>query len=140
MGNPNLDKQYIGGFLSIILALFTKIMDWKEHLKYIYFDLKNPISYSGPTKIYHHLKKEGKYKVGLSAIKQWLQDIDAYSLQRPQRYKIKTNKVISQGIDFLWDADLADGSSLSDENDDFKFVLVTIDDFSSICLGQTFEE
>lgn len=64
-------------------------MNWKEHLKHIYFDVKNPISYAGPTKIYHYLKKEAKYTVGLSAIKQWLQDIDAYSLQRPQRYILR---------------------------------------------------
>lgn len=110
-------------------------MDWKKHLKSIYFDVKNlknnlEKSYSGPTKIYRYLKKEGKYNVGLSAIKQWLQEIDAYSLQRPQRYKIKTNRVISQGLDFLWDADLADVTSLSKENVDLKFLLVAIGDFS----------
>ena len=105
-------------------------MSWKEHLNSIYFDVKNPISYAGPTKTYRFLKKEGKYKVGLSAIKQWLQDIDAYSLQRPQRYNVKTNRVISQGIDFLWDADLADVGSLSEENDGFKFLLISIDVFS----------
>lgn len=55
-------------------------MDWKEHLKSIYF------GYLGPTDIYRYLKKKEKYIVGLSAIKQWLQVIDAYSLQRPQRY------------------------------------------------------
>lgn len=55
-------------------------MDWKEHLKSICF------GYLGPTNIYRYLKKKEKYKVWLSAIKQWLQDIDAYNLQRPQRY------------------------------------------------------
>mgnify|MGYP003688985447 CR=1 FL=1 len=58
-------------------------MNWKEHLKNIYFDVKNPISYAGPTKIYQYLKNEGKYKVGLTPIKQCLKDIDAFSLQRP---------------------------------------------------------
>ena len=105
-------------------------MSWKKHLNSIYFDVKNPISYAGPTKIYRFLKKEGKYKVGLSAIKQWLQDIDAYRLQRPQRYKVKTNRVISQGIDFLSDADLADVGSLFEKNYDYKFLLVVIDVFS----------
>lgn len=51
--------------------------------------MKNPISYAGRTKIYHYLKKEAKYSVGLSAIKQWLQGIDAYSFQRPQRYILR---------------------------------------------------
>lgn len=55
-------------------------MDWKEHLKSICF------GYLGPINIYRYFKKKEKYKVWLSAIKQWLQDIDAYNLQRPQRY------------------------------------------------------
>ena len=106
------------------------MMSWKEHLERIYFDLKSPISFSGPTKIYNYLKKEGKYKVSLQAIRRWLQDIDAYSLQRPLRYKFKTRRVISQGIDALWDADLADVSNLSKYNNGIKFLMVVVDTFS----------
>lgn len=103
---------------------------WKEHLESIYFDLDSPISYAGPTKIYKYLKKEGKYNVGLHAIRKWLQDVDAYSLQRPVRYKFKTRRVISQGIDFLWDVDLADVSNLAKHNDGVRYLLVAIDVFS----------
>ena len=67
--------------------------------------------------------------MGLTAIKQWLQDIDAYILQRPQRYKFKMNRVVSQGIDFLWDVNLPDVSALSKENDNTKYILVAIDVF-----------
>ena len=102
-------------------------MSWKTHLESVYFDLKSPISFSGPTKIYNYLKKEGKYDVSLHAIRRWLQDIDAYSLQRPLRYKFKTRRVISQGIDALWDADLADVSNLAKYNDGIKYLLVAID-------------
>ena len=105
-------------------------MSWKDHLRQIYFDVKNPISYAGPTKILRYLRKEGRYSVGLSAIKQWLQDIDAYSLQRPHRYKFKRNRVISQGLDYLFDVDLADVSNLAGENDGVKYLLVVIDVFS----------
>ncbi|XP_060554445.1 uncharacterized protein LOC132715460 [Ruditapes philippinarum] len=105
-------------------------MSWKDHLKTIYFDLHSPISYAGPEKIYKFLKKEGKYKVGIHAIRQWLQNVDAYSLQRPLRYKFKTRKVISQGLDFLWDVDLADISSLAKGNDQIRYLFIAIDVFS----------
>ena len=105
-------------------------MSWKKHLENIYFDLKSPISYAGPTKIYRYLKNEGRYKVGLHAIRKWLQDIDAYSLQRPLRYRFKTRRVISQGIDALWDVDLADVSNLAKHNDGIRYLLVAIDVFS----------
>jgi len=55
-------------------------MAWKEYLKHIYFDVTNPISFAGPTKIYNYLRKEGTFQVSLYAIKQWLQDIDSYAL------------------------------------------------------------
>ena len=55
----------------------------------------------------------GKYKVSLHDIRKWVRDVNAYSLQRPQRFKVKTRRVISHGIDALWDADLADVSNLA---------------------------
>ena len=105
-------------------------MSWKEYLESAYFDLNSPISYAGPLKIYRYFKNEGKYIVGIKAIRQWLQNVDAYSLQRPVRYKFKTRRVISQGVDFLWDIDLADVSNLAQENSGTRFLLVAIDVFS----------
>ena len=114
-------------------------MSWKEHLKNIYFDLKSPISYAGPTKIYKYLRQEGKYKVGLHAIRKWLQDIDAYSLQRPLRYKFKMRRVIARGIDALWDVDLADVSNLAKYNDGIRYLLVAIDVFSRYLWVETLQ-
>ena len=84
-------------------------MSWKAHLERSYFDLRSSISYQ-------YLKKGGKYKVSWHPIRKWLRDVDAYSLQRPQRFKLKTNGSISQGIDALWDADLADVPNLAKHN------------------------
>ena len=105
-------------------------MSWKEHLRDIYFDLNHPIIYAGPTKIYRFLQTEGKYKVGIHAIRQFLQDIDAYSLQRPLRYKFKRRRVISQGRDALWDVDLAKVSNLTKDNVGIRYLFIAIDVFS----------
>ena len=105
-------------------------MGWKEYLEENYFDVKSPISFAGPLKIYNHLKNNGPYKVGIHAIRRWLQNVDAYSLQRPLRYKFKTRRVISQGIDALWDVDLADVSNLASENDGVRYLFIAIDVFS----------
>ena len=104
-------------------------MDWKEYLESKYFDTTNPISFSGPTKVHIDLKRRG-YNVGLHKIKRWLQDQDAYSLQRPLRHKFKRNRVISQGIDYQWDCDLADVSNLQKYNPNIKYLLIAIDVFS----------
>lgn len=105
-------------------------MGCKGHLNNIYFDLNSPISYAGPGKIFRFLRKEGRYKVGIHTIRQWLQNVDTYSLQRPLRYKFKTKSVISQWIDFLWDIDLADVSNLTRKNDGIRYLLVANDVFS----------
>jgi len=97
-------------------------MNWKEYLQNKYFDTSSPISFSGPTKVFTYMRRKG-YKVGLHKIKRWLQDQDAYSLQRPLRHNFRRNRVISQGIDFLWDTDLADVSNLQKYNPDIKYLL-----------------
>ena len=58
--------------------------DWKDHLKNIYFKPKHPATFAGPTKLHKILKKEC-YIVCVHIIRQWLQDQDSYSLQKPVR-------------------------------------------------------
>ena len=104
--------------------------EWEDYLSSIYFDPKHPASFSGPTKLYRELKKDGRFQVGLNKIRQWLQDQEVYSIHKPLRRKFLTNRVIVQGIDEQWDADLADMSSLAKQNKGVKFLLLTIDIFS----------
>jgi len=122
--------RYKGDKLVNLTSFVLVTMGWKEYLEENYFNLKSPLSYAGPIKIYHILKAGGKYNVGINAIRQWLQDVDAYSLQRPLRYKFKTRRVISQGLDALWDVDLADVSNLASENDGIRYLFIAIDVFS----------
>lgn len=103
---------------------------WKTYLKEIYFDPKHPAAFSGPTKLYEVVKKEGQHKIGLHRIKQWLQDQDAYSLQRAAVYKFKRNRMVVNGIDALWETDLADVSNLATENDGIKYLMIVICVFS----------
>ena len=84
---------------------------WKEHLATAYFNPKNPAAFAGPDKVQTMLKQAG-YDVGEHRIRKWLQDQDAYSLQKPVKAKFKRARVITTGIDDLWDMDLADVSNL----------------------------
>ena len=103
---------------------------WKDYLKEIYYDPKHPAAFSGPTKLHKVLKNDGRYNIGVHKIRQWLQDQDSYSLQQQTKRKFKRNRVISDGIDALWDVDLADVSNLAKYNDKIKFLLIAIDVFS----------
>lgn len=105
--------------------------DMEEYLKKIWYDPRHPGSFAGPSKLYQVVKQEGKFKVGMSKIKKFLQNQDAYSLQKKVHRKgFKRRRVVVQGIDYQWEADLADVQNLSEHNNDIKFLLVIVDVFS----------
>ena len=103
----------------------------ENYLKQIWYDPRHPASFAGPSKVHQVVKKEGKYKIGLNRIKKFLQNQDAYSLQKKVRRRgFKRRRVIVQGIDYQWEADLADVQNLSKDNEGVKFLLVIVDVFS----------
>jgi len=67
--------------------------EWKEYLKKIWYDPKHPGSYTGPDKLYKVVKREGKFKIGRRRILSWLQDQDAYGLQKRTITKFKKSPV-----------------------------------------------
>lgn len=54
----------------------------EQYLKKIRYDPRHPGSFAGATKLYEIVKKEGKYNIGLNRIKEFLQNQDAFSLQK----------------------------------------------------------
>ena len=77
------------------------------------------------------MKREGKFKISRHKIKTFLQNQDAYSLQKKvKRRGFKRRRVIVQGIDYQWEADLADVQNLSKDNEGIKILLVIVDVFS----------
>ncbi len=91
-----------------------------------YFDPRHPGSFGGIGSLYKHLDK--KYK--LKDVKQWLSKQDTYTLHKPVRWRFRRRKIFSVGIDDLWQADLADVSSLAKYNDNNRYILTCIDVFS----------
>lgn len=102
----------------------------EDYLTEIYYDPLHRAAFAGPQKLYHIVKEEGRHKITYSDVKTWLKKQDAYSLHRPVRYKFKRQRVITSGIDDLWDADLADVSNLAEHNGGIHFLLIVIDVFS----------
>ena len=103
---------------------------WREYLKKIYFDPSNPGSYEGVNKLYKQVKKEGKFQLSKAKIKKWLQNQLSFSLNKRVSRNFKRGKVIVEGIDDQFDADLASMADYEKSNDGFKYLLVVIDIFS----------
>jgi hypothetical protein len=103
----------------------------EEYLKQIWYDPRHPGSFAGPSKLYQVVKRESKFNVGMNRIKKFLQNQDAYSLQKKVcRKGFKRRRVVVQGIDYQWEADLTDVQNLLVYNDGVKFLLVIMDVFS----------
>ena len=75
-------------------------------------------------------KIQGKTHIEQHTVRKWLQNQDSYSLQKPIRRSFKRARVIVSGINDQVDADLADVSNISKENDGVKYNLFVIDIFS----------
>ena len=114
--------------------------NYRDYLKTIWYDTKNPASFTGPDKLYRLVKKEGKYKIGRTRIKQWLQDQDSYGLSRNVVRTFPRSRYVVNTIDSLWEMDLADFSNIQSSNDGYRFLLVVIDVFSKFLWVQPLKD
>ena len=103
---------------------------WEDYLKRIYYDPSHPASYEGEKAVYNAVRRERKYKISHKQIREWLQNQDAYSLNKSVKSNFQRGRVIVSGIDDQWDADLASFACDADENDGYKYLPVVIDIFS----------
>ncbi|GFX76884.1 putative uncharacterized transposon-derived protein F54H12.3 [Trichonephila clavipes] len=94
-------------------------MEWKN----IYRVPEHAGSFGGIDAVHRSLKG----KVSRKDIKNWLQTKESYTLHKPVRKKIDTNRVIVGRINQQFQADLVDMQSLSSFNDGYKYLLTCID-------------
>jgi hypothetical protein len=95
-------------------------------LNSIYYDVKNPASFSSVNKLYSAAKLIDE-NITKEITENWLSKQKTYTIHRLTRKKFKRNPIIVQKIDEQWQLDLIDFSSLSKYNNHFKYLLVVID-------------
>ena len=103
---------------------------FNRYLKTIYYNPRHPASFKGPGKVHQAIREEGRYRIGLSYIRRWLQEQENYSVYKPLVRKFERQQVRVTGLYDQYDADLADMQKLARKNDDYTFLLVVIDVFS----------
>lgn len=102
----------------------------EKQINDIYYSPSKAGAYFGPDKVYKVLRSQGKTKPGRYKIRKYLQNQDDYSLQKPVKRKFKRAKVIVSGRLEEFDADLMDVQALAKDNDNTKYLLIVIDDFT----------
>ncbi|RWS06709.1 uncharacterized protein B4U79_02789 [Dinothrombium tinctorium] len=100
-----------------------------EILDKIYYDPRNPASFSSAKKLFCAARNISP-SITFHDVNQWLSTQPTYTLHKTGRKRFERNKIIVNGIDEQWQADLADLTSFSSLNKGFKYLLCVIDVFS----------
>ena len=95
----------------------------------LFYDPQSSAGYAGVQALYRATKKRNK-KIKLDDVKQWLSKQNTYTLHKLIRRKFPRRKTIVAGIDYQWQGDLADMSSMSMYNDQHRYLYCLIDVFS----------
>ena len=98
-------------------------------LREIYYDPSHPAGFAGIGSVYAAAKKRLP-NLTRTAVRTWLKNQDTYTLHRPSRRRYDRNKVVVNGIDDQWQADLVDLSAYARQNRGFRWLLTCIDVFS----------
>jgi len=98
-----------------------------EELHKVYYDLRNPASFSNVKKL-----KNVFPEIKTSTINRFLQKQLTYTTHKSLKKKFVRRKVIVPGINYLWQADLVILPKLSKANDNYKHLLCVIDCFSKL--------
>jgi hypothetical protein len=94
--------------------------------KSIYYDVRNPASFSSVKNLYSAAKLVNK-NITKKLTKNWLSKQKTYTLHKAVKKNFRRNPIIVQNIDEQWQLDLIDFSNLSKYNNNFKYLLVIID-------------
>ncbi len=100
-------------------------MDFKK----LYEDPKFSASFSGQERFYKALQQDN-LSVNRNTVKKKLKAVDSYTLHKPTRKPALYRRIYTKGIDYLYQADLVDLSSLQGDNDGYKWIITIIDTFS----------
>ena len=102
-------KNYWLGLMGTCLTYLVPIQKLKEYglleKSKIYYNPKEPASFSGPIKLYRKSLKDGRVEVTYDAVRKWLQEQDPYTLHKQRCKPIKRKQIIVEGIDRQWDID-----------------------------------
>ena len=110
----------------------------EQFLHDIYLDTKHRTAFSSAEKLWKYIKLQGR-NITRKQLNQWLMKQDVYTSHHPIVRKFPTVKVVTYGINKLWDADLMDVRNLADTNDGINYIAIFIDVFSRYLYAEPME-
>jgi len=94
-----------------------------QYLQSLYYNPDHAGNFGGVDAVSQEVKNEGRFNISKKIIRDWLSTQDTYTLHKPTRKNIQRNRILVDGINHEWQADLVNMSSLNKENDGVNYLL-----------------
>ena len=101
----------------------------EKYLHQLYYNPKHRTAFSGANKLWQYIKLHGK-NITKKQLYEWLSKQDVYTSHHPIIHRFARKRVVTRGLNDVWDVDLMDMSNLSKYNDGVTFIAIFIDIFS----------
>lgn len=103
-----------------------------ERLRSVYEDPAHPAGLGSAAKLYAAARKRGWKDISKNDVMSFLLRNRSYTIHADARHRFRRNKIISYGINYLAQCDLAQMDTLARWNDGVRFLLVYVDVFSRL--------
>ena len=105
-------------------------------LQEIYYDTRNPASFSSVEKLHKYIKSNTDKKISKKDIKIWLSKQESYTAHRPVRRRFKRPRVLAFYKNYQWDTDTTNMAKYKKQNDGYGYFAVFIDIFTQFLYTQ----
>ena len=101
----------------------------EKYLRQLYYNPKHSTAFSSASKLWQYIKLHGR-NITRKQLYEWLSKQDVYTSHHPILHCFARRRVITRGLNDVWDVDLMDMSNLAEHNDGVTFIAIFIDIFS----------
>ena len=112
-----------------VADMASKNQEDEKYLNDLYYNTNNETAYGGKTKLWKHIQQFNP-KISRKTFDEWISKQDTITTHGPVRKNFPRKKIVTRGINDIWDADLMDMKGLEKDNDGFKYIGIFIDIFS----------
>ena len=101
----------------------------EKYLCQLYYIPKHSTAFSSASKLWQYVRLRGK-NITKKQLYEWLSKQDVYTSHHPIIHRFARRRVVTRGLNDVWDVDLMDMSNLAKYNDGVHFIAIFIDIFS----------
>lgn len=102
----------------------------EDYLKSIYYNPSLQAGFSVPSQLYKLVRRQGRYRVTLKQVKDFLKKQEAYYSYKQIKKHFPRQQIISNTKNFTWQVDVLNMSYYKDHNQGYGYILFCLDTFT----------